>query len=305
MIATTWLQISVTTDGEAAEAVAELLQPYAYGGSVAFEQLGAAADPNPEALEPEVTVKIFVPGEDDSPVLRQRIEEALYHLNRLHPLGSAHFSHLADTDWASAWKEHFRPFRVGRTLWIRPSWVEAPAETGTVALVLDPGMAFGTGLHPSTQMCLEAVEEMVTPETRMLDIGTGSGILAIAAARLGAEGVVAFDNDFTAARTAAQNAHLNGVGDRLAVFQGLLACVARRPWSLVVVNILADVIVALIRDHGLLEYVSQDGALILSGIIDEQREMVAAAVTAAGAEVSLYRQVTDWVCLRVSKAKTP
>jgi ribosomal protein L11 methyltransferase len=158
---TAFTEISVATYGEAAEAVAEVLRPFAYQEGVVLEQLGHADDPDPEAMEPAITVKIYVPHEEDTPALRQRIEEILYHLNRLYPVPSPSYKVLQETDWANAWKEHYHPFRIGQRIWIRPTRYDEEevieksdeaVDDENVILVLDPGMAFGTGLHPTTQI---------------------------------------------------------------------------------------------------------------------------------------------------------
>ena len=169
-----WLEVSVITDGEGAEAVAEMLRPFAHHDGVVLEQLGDEADPNPDALETAVTVKIYIPEDQDNPDLRRRIEEVLYHMGRLYPIPPPTFRQLAEEDWANAWKVHYHPFRIGDKIWIQPSWLEQETATptsvsagvpgkdgiqsGDVILTLDPGMAFGTGLHPTTQMCLLALE---------------------------------------------------------------------------------------------------------------------------------------------------
>ena len=298
-----WLEISVLTDGEGAEAVAEVLRPFAYQESVVLEQRGDETNLDPDALEPGVTVKIYVPQDADSPQLRQRVSEVLYHLGRLYPLPEPAFRELLDADWANAWKDHYRPFRLGRRLRIRPTWLapepDDDARPDDVTLVLDPGMAFGTGLHPTTQSCLRALEDLVRPGMRVLDAGTGSGILAIAAARLGAATVAAFDTDALAVRATLANAAQNSVSERLRVWRGELDSVAAEagpgPWDIVVANILAPVIIRLLEADGLLDYVAADGYLILSGIIDEQGPDVEAALSAAGGQVRQIIAAGDWV----------
>ncbi|MCA9973857.1 MAG: 50S ribosomal protein L11 methyltransferase [Anaerolineales bacterium] len=296
-----WLEISVATDGEAAEAVAEMLRPFAYQDGVVLEQLGDETSAEPDALLPTVSVKIYVPGSEDTPALRRRIEENLYHMNRLYPVPAPVFKRLADQDWANAWKAHYHPFRIGKRLWIQPSWRTAEQDAADpdadIILTLDPGMAFGTGTHPTTQMCLELLEELVQPGVCVLDVGTGSGILAVAAAKLGAETVWGIDTDELAVRAATENAAQNGV--TLTVWRGMLPSVERRGWDLVVVNILAPVIVALLRDDGLLRYVAPGGRLILSGIIDTQAEMVETAVHAAGGVVHAKVAIRDWLAYAV------
>ncbi len=302
-----WLEISVVTDGEAAEAVAEVLRPYGYSQGVVLEQLGDASNPDPDALEPIVTVKIYLPQQDDQPSLRRKIEETLYHLNRLYPVPQPNYRKLMEEDWANAWRKNYRPFRVGRRLWIQPSWQKIDvADIGDIVITLDPGMAFGTGLHPTTQMCLRALEENVAPGSRVLDIGTGSGILAIAAAKLGASRVLALDNDYQATKTAYQNAVQNGVKKNLEIFQGTLPAIrATTKWDIVLVNILAPVIVSLTAENDLLGFIPEDGRVILSGIIEDQVGMVQNAIENAGGVTGNKLTVRDWVCIVVEKSKTP
>lgn len=293
-----WLEVAVTCDGEAAEAVAEVLRPLAHGGSVVLEQLGARGAPEVDALEPHVTVKIFLSEEHDTLHVRRKIREALYYLGRLYPIPEPTFRKLEERDWAEAWKERFEPFRVGDRLWIRPSWaeLEEPLEADEIVLTLDPGMAFGTGLHPTTQMCLQAVQRLVKPGMDVLDVGTGSGILAIAAAGLGAAHVLAMDTDPQAVTAARENVERNRVSHQVVVRRGSLDLVERQEWDVVMANILAPVIVTMLREEDLLSYVMGDGGrLLLSGIIDRQVPEVSAAVAEAGGFISERLSVRDWV----------
>ncbi len=302
-----WLEVSVLTDGEGAEAVAEVLRPFAYNDGVVLEQLGDETNPVHDALQTAVTVKIYVPEAEDTPQLRQRLEEILYHMGRMYPIPPPTFRKLKDEDWANAWKAHYHPFRIGNRIWIQPSWIENGkvaddgdfAQPDDVVLTLDPGMAFGTGLHPTTQMCLQALENVVQPDDSVLDVGTGSGILAIAAVKLGAGAVRAFDTDALAVQTTIDNAAQNGI-ETIHIHQGILADVPLTTWNIVVVNILAYIIVSLLDNDQLLEYVAPNGKLILSGIIEEQLEVVETAVSQAGGTIVEKIQVRDWVCLIVS-----
>lgn len=305
-----WLEVSVLTDGEGAEAVAEVLRPFAYQESVVLEQLGDDSLSDPDALAPGVTVKIYVPSDADTPALRGRISEILYHLGRLYPLPEPVFRELADEDWANAWKDHYRPFRVGRRLWICPSWLDTLSEEemrpDDIVLYMDPGMAFGTGLHPTTQSCLRALEDVVMPGMHVLDAGTGSGILAIAAAKLGAVTVAAFDTDALAVQATIDNARRNRVEDDITVWQGELATVrsqsSDRAWDVVVANILAPVLLRLLSDDGLLSYVRDEGRLILSGIINEQGPEIEIGVAEAGGRVVDVITAGDWVTYVVGHA---
>lgn len=300
-----WLEISVRTDGEGAEAVAEVLRPFAYQDSVVLEQLGDDTTADPDALQSVVTVKIYVPEQEDTPAQRRRIEEILYHMGRLYPIPEPIFRELADEDWANAWKDHYRPFRLGRRIKIWPTWLSRESDDDVrpddVVLVLDPGMAFGTGLHPTTQGCLMALEDVVRPEAGMtvLDAGTGSGILAIAAALLGATEIAAFDTDALAVQATQDNAAHNGVSDLIHVWRGELdsarAETSRDTWDIVVANILAPVIIGLLAEKGLMNHVAPGGRLILSGIILEQGAAVERAMEAAGGWVERSITAGDWV----------
>ncbi len=298
-----WLEVSVATDGEGAEAVADALRPFAYQHSVVLEQRGDETDAAPDALESSVTVKIYVPEDEDSPALRRRIQEILYHLGRLYPLPPPVFTELADEDWAYAWKAKYHPFRIGKRIWIRPSWSDPIGperrKADDIVLELDPGMAFGTGTHPTTQLCVMALEEIVHEGARVLDLGTGSAILALVAASLGAGQSLGIDIDEQAVKAAEANVTHNELCDRIQIRQGTLKNVADRPWDIVVVNILPDVILSMLDEGGLMAYVAATGWLILSGIIGPQMDGVAAAVSNAGGSVVRTLTMGDWVALVV------
>ena len=305
-----WLEVSVITDGEGAEAVAEVLRPFAYQGSIAVEQLGDEDNANPNAMETAVTVKIYIAHTQDTPALRRRIEEILYHMGRMYPIPPPTFRKLEDKDWAEAWKEHYHPFRIGHKIWIQPSWIGLDErnssgdsiQEGDVVLVLDPGMAFGTGTHPTTQMCLQALEKIVKPGDSLFDVGTGSAILAIAAAKLGATPLLGIDIDQVAIDAAIANAEMNGVADGIVFETGVLTDVPVQKWNIVVVNILAPIIISLLDNDRLMDYVADDGYLILSGIVDSQMALVETAVTNAGGVVEERLLIRDWVSYVIRRA---
>ena len=298
-----WLEVSLETDGEGAEAVSEVLRPFAYQESVVLEQMGDESSLDPAAMLAAVVVKIYVPEDEDTPEFRQRIREMLFYMSKLYPLPEPQFRTLAEQDWANAWKAHYHPFRIGQQIWIRPSWIppESVPEISQddLVLVLDPGMAFGTGLHPTTQSCLLALEELTQPGMSVLDVGTGSGILSIAAVKLGAAEVAAFDTDDLAVRATVSNAEINEVTSQINVWQGRLASVAdhteHAQWDIVVVNILAPIIIDLFNENDLLGYVAPTGRIILSGIIDEQGPSIVSALELAGGHVEKVIQSGDWV----------
>jgi ribosomal protein L11 methyltransferase len=304
-----WLEVLVSADAEAAEVVAETLRPFGHGG-VVIEQIGGPIAPEAEAdgWEPgtpdgvRYAVRVYLPapgepGGERTAAARRRIEEALYHLNRIYPIPAPQFAQISDEDWATAWKKHYAVLRVGRQLVICPAWIEYIPQPGDLVLRLDPGMAFGTGLHPSTQLCLAALEDRLHGGERVLDVGTGSGILAIAAARLGAAHVDALDIDPVAVEAARGNARLNGLEECIALSTGSAGSPAiTGSYDVLVVNILARVIVELVA-AGLVAPLAPGGTLIAAGIIDHQAEDVVRALDAAGVTISEQRAVKDWVAL--------
>jgi ribosomal protein L11 methyltransferase len=306
-----WLEISLTVDGELAEAVAEVLARHTPGG-VAIESTAIVADAEDEghATGP-LRVCGYLPVNAQLEETRRRLEEGLWYLGRISPLPAARYQWVQEADWAEAWKQHYHPILIGRRLVIVPAWLESP-DPGRIAVRMDPGMAFGTGTHPTTQLCLELIEAALADmppagePVDMLDMGCGSGILAVAALKLGARRALGVDIDAEAVPVAQQNAALNGVLDRFAVGQGsvhavLAASFAFRQAALVTANILAPVIVRLFGD-GLADLVSPGGVLILSGILADQAGEVEAAAEAKGLTLYERRQEGDWVALGFKSA---
>lgn len=284
--------------------MAEYLSPYAYKQGVVLEQLGDSDDPDPNTLQSTINVKIYLPEDERTQELQKDIEEVIYQLGRIYPIPEPTYRILADEDWAQAWREKFKPFRIGKRLWITPSWIrETFLDKDYIVVSIDPGMAFGTGLHPSTQLCLEAIENLLSPGSLVLDVGSGSGILSIAAAKLGASKVVAFDTDVVAARTTLDNVKLNGLSKKVDVFQGELSSISFSSWDLITVNILAPVIISLIEQKKLINYLSKRGQLILSGIILDQGEEVEGVVQNMGGIIDQRLISGDWLSLII--AKTP
>jgi ribosomal protein L11 methyltransferase len=294
----TWLEASVQADGEAAEAVSEVFNRYGRGGAVLSTDFGD--DSSSTAV---VTVKTYLPLDEEGRKNRQRIEEALWHLSQIYHLPAPQFRELTEDDWAHAWKKHYPVLQVGQRIVIKPPWqehkpalsrVEGP-QPDEVVIELDPGMAFGTGLHPTTRMCLQALEEHLEPGAKVLDLGTGSGILAIAAAKLGAGYVLALDNDPLAVKAAHANVRSNEAQNLVTVELGSLDK-AMEKFDLLLVNILARVIIEL-AGQGLTDRVQPNGLMIAAGIIEEQEAKVTAALRERGLEIIERRQEKDWVTL--------
>jgi ribosomal protein L11 methyltransferase len=201
-------------------------------------------------------------------------------------------------DWMNGWRKYYHPMEIGDRLAVVPSWQEY--DTPRTKLILDPGLAFGTGGHETTWLCLEALDRLVQGGERMLDIGTGSGILAIAALKLGAAEAEGVDIDPVAVRTAGENAALNGVGDRLRVLVGDLSAQASGTYQLITANIVANAIISLAPAVPAL--LAEGGKFIASGIIDTRKDEVAAALRAAGLRVDEICEKRGWECMICSKA---
>lgn len=202
---------------------------------------------------------------------------------------------VKEEDWATAWKAYFKPIRVGKNFLIKPSWEDIQPNPEDLVLELDPGMAFGTGTHATTTLCLELLEDIVKPGMKVFDLGTGSGILAIAAAKLGAE-VEAVDLDPVAVRVAQENIDLNHVSEQVSVKHGDLGSVLKGQADLVVANIIADVILLLLPD--LKRILKPEGEFIASGIIESRSEDVENGMREAGLEVIDKKEDAMWVALR-------
>lgn len=309
-----WLEARVQADGEAVEVISEYFNRVSTGGAV-LERVEPAAPPDsPEAGLYWVIGYFPVHHTLEEEECRRRVEEAVWHINQVHPTGPVQFKLLEDEDWAEAWKAHYRPMKLGERLVIKPTWCEWQAQPDEVIIELDPGMAFGTGLHPSTQLCLRALERYCRPGQKVLDLGCGSGILSIAAGKLGAERILALDIDALAVEVAADNAAANGLAERVLVLQGTLpprgeedqravdeaVLMAPQGFDLMLVNILAEVIATMIS-HGLDAWLAPDGLMILSGIIQEREELVQDALEEAGLRVVERQTQGDWVGLVVRK----
>ena len=205
-----------------------------------------------------------------------------------------------EEDWSNAWKKYYHPVQVGEHLVVCPSWEAYDRKPDQVVLTLNPGMAFGTGTHDTTRLCMELLEKYITPQDTVLDVGCGSGILAITAALLGANKIIGCDIDEVAVKVAGENAALNGVQDRIAFHQGDLTSQVEGSFQIICANIVADVIIRLSEDAG--RYLAKDGIFITSGIIDTREQDVLNALEQNGFQVIGRRTSGGWVAL-ACKAK--
>ena len=302
-----WLEVSLTVNGELAEAVADVLARFAYSGVMMEQGVKYMDDEDAGTPTGPIIVRAYLEMNDQIKETRQKLEESLYYLGMIQPLPAPVYKQIADQNWMEAWKQHYKPILIGERLVIVPAWMDSP-DPNRVAIKIDPGMAFGTGTHPTTQLCLEFMEAIVGadghPPLSVIDVGCGSGILSIAAIKLGAKSALGVDIDTDSIVNARENAKANSIGDELILGVGSVQEILDgkfpfRKAPIVVANILAPVIVRLF-DRGLAELIEDNGAIILSGILQEQAQSVIEAAQAKGLRMNERKQMRDWVALTMS-----
>ena len=295
-----WLEVSLTVDGELAEAVADVMARYVKNGVVVESGVIYANTEDEGTAFGPVRVYGFLLVSPDLEEQRQKLVEALWHLGQIQPLPEPAFRVIDDEDWMASWKQHYRPIPIGERLLVLPAWVES-SDPRRVAVKIDPSMAFGTGTHPTTQLCMAMIEKYLTPGQQVMDVGCGSGILSIAAIKLGAGHTLAVDIDDESTRATLENAERNEVRTGLEIGKGSVAEIRAGQFSLraaplVLANILAPIILRLF-DDGLGDLVEPGGILVLSGILDEQAAAVQARAEAEGYTHVETAQMGDWVAI--------
>ena len=299
-----WLELSVEVDVEAVEAVSEILGRI--GGGTAVQPTRLIRDPDDElaARDDPAAPYVITAHLADAPDAADQVdatERALWHLQAfgLRPVGPLRVRAVDDTEWTDAWKRHYVAQRIGRVV-IVPSWAEEALRPGEVAITLDPGMAFGTGLHPTTRGCLDLLQAVEPMPDLVLDVGCGSGILALAALRLGAGHAVGIDTDPLAVAASRENAERNGLADRFEARQGTLPATTAQRYSLVLANLVAVVLVELAGP--LATHLAPGGILLASGIIEPRDSEVEDTMRTAGLAVSERRVDGEWVSLRLERS---
>jgi ribosomal protein L11 methyltransferase len=338
-----WLEVSLTVNGELAEAVADVFARFAPNGVMTEQGVKFTDDEDAGTPTGPITVHAYLEVNDGLEETRQKLEESLYYLGMIQPLPTPVYKQIADQNWMEAWKQHYKPIPIGRRLVIVPAWLDSP-DPIRIPIKIDPGMAFGTGTHPTTQLCLELMElffeschsesfdfaqdklreesnsrggdsslatsalaggareeRLAQNDIKVIDVGCGSGILSIAAIKLGAKSALGVDIDAESIVNARENADTNGIGDEFILgvgsVQEILA--GKFPFKkapLVVANILAPVIIRLF-DAGIADLIEDGGTIILSGILQEQGDKVIEAAQAKGLKLTEKRQMGDWVAM--------
>lgn len=297
-----WIELRMTVPAAAVDLVSAALGELGCGGVTIEERvLDTFVPPDPyEPLQGDYALRAYFPADENRAGLRQTVFVTLQQLAASFPDWQPTLPELVtvgNEDWAEGWKQHFPAVRIGRHLVIKPSWEVFAAAPDDVVIELDPGMAFGTGTHGTTRLCLEAVaasfEQAPAPQ-RVLDVGTGSGILAIAAAALGAERVLACDIDADSCAIARENAERNRMAERIEITTADLATL-EAGFDLILANILAEENVRLAPE--LVQRLAPGGTLVLSGILAEKAELVASAFAAYPLTPAVITFNEDWACL--------
>ncbi|MBR6027632.1 MAG: 50S ribosomal protein L11 methyltransferase [Clostridia bacterium] len=305
-----WIKLTVHTTTAGADPVSDLLIDCGAEGTMVEDRADIPDPSKPsgyweiidpkliESLPEDVQVHCWLKADESLRGILQAIRTALPSLkegNRdVGPL-TIDSESVSDEDWSEVWKQYYKPFRAGKRLVVKPNWEEWDAQPGDLIIRMDPGMAFGSGTHETTGLCLELLEEAVHGG-RVIDVGCGSGILAIGAALLGAEQVLAIDIDPDAVRVARENVENNGLADRIDVVHGNLLDSTDAVCDVCVANIIADVIIGFAKP--LCAHIVPGGVFICSGIIREREEDVLLALTAAGYQVEEVRRRGEWVAIR-------
>lgn len=293
-----WIELSVEVDHEAVEPVVELFSRYGYNEGVVIEE-PFTQDRDGDNVRVDITrpfrIRTFIPAETFDASSLDSIRNGIWHLGQMRGTGELKVETRNEEDWAHAWKAHYKPVRVGIRVVVRPPWQEYEPSERDVVVLLDPGMAFGTGTHPTTQIALQLLETLEIAGKSVFDVGTGSGIIAIAAAKLGASSVEGVDIDAVSVRQAVVNVVLNDATGQVSIWTSDMAPDSEpvKTYDIVVANIIARVLVEIAGQ--IAPSVATGGTLVLSGIIDSKEPAVLETYTALGFEMIQRQQIEDWI----------
>lgn len=304
-----WTEIRINTTEEAYDAVSEMLTSIGAGGVViedpndirrqieSPDSLDYADDEFMSSLGEDVVVKAYFHTESPDGGRTELIREKLKFISRFLDVGKGYAgcSEVDDEDWATAWKKHYKPFHISGRIVIKPSWEVYSGRDDEIVIELDPGMAFGTGTHETTRLCSQLLEKYVGPGQTVIDVGCGTGILSIIAAKLGAGPITAVDIDEVAVRVTEENSRINRTESAVTASRGVLTDIPPMKADIVVANIIADVIVAMAEN--MRYYIKNGGIIITSGIIRERREDVLEAYESMGFVKEELLEMGEWVAM--------
>lgn len=301
-----WIEVKIKSSGELAEALSEVIGRFAPNGVVVESIMRFNQHTQEHEPTGEIAVSGYLPADSHLEEQRQKLEEALWHLRQIAPIPTPEYLPIRDLDWMAAWKKNYHPVPIGDNLLILPAWKDPDPDETRVVIRINPALAFGTGTHPSTQLCLRLLNAHLTPGNDVIDVGCGSGILSIAALKLGAKHCLAIDIDSQAILSTLKNAALNEIDEStLETGKGSVEEVQTGRFTLknaplVMANILAPIIIHLLG-LGLADLVTPGGTLLLSGILDHQAEELLQVAEKAGFTLIDRLTDADWVSLAVVK----
>ncbi|MCC0635445.1 MULTISPECIES: 50S ribosomal protein L11 methyltransferase [unclassified Clostridioides] len=311
-----WIEVTIKTTTEAVEPITNILYEQGAGGAVIEDPKDFLFQKKNELDWDYVEEEVFKKNEEDGVLIKTYVSEEKNVMEFVEIIkqkvlglrdfgidigeGSVSLDQVNEADWANAWKAYYKPTKVGQKVVVKPTWEDYDMQEGDLIIELDPGMAFGTGTHETTSMCIRELEKYVNKDSKVFDIGCGSGILAIAAAKLGAKEVVAVDLDEVAVKVAKENVLENKVEENVSVMHGNLTDVIKDKADVVVANIIADIIKILAKD--VQNFMKEDAIFISSGIILDKVEEVKESLIENGFEIVEVQKLGEWSAI-VSKLK--
>ncbi len=307
-----WIRMMVRTTTEGAEAVSAMFMGMGIQGAVIEDKADIQLNQRPEGqwdiidetiaqrMEDDVKVTVYVAGDNRAQDTVAQAKQELQRLSKMDlgfELGklTLDVDSIDDEDWAENWKSQYKPFRLGKHFVVKPTWEEFDKKEDDIIIEIDPGMAFGSGTHETTGMCVALVEEYVKEGDKVIDVGTGTGILAIAAGKVGASDVLATDLDAMAVRVARENADLNDMHDIIRTREGDLLEAVDEVADVAVANIIADVIIMMAKP--IMKHIRPGGIFICSGIAREREYEVIDALNEAGYQNLDIRNQGEWTAI--------
>lgn len=306
-----WLEVEIVVNGELAEAVAEVFGRFAPNGVLTEQSVEFLDEEDRGTPSGDISVRAYIEMDERIEDTRAKLEESLFYLGMIQPIPAPSYRVIKDQNWMEAWKKRYQPIAIGKRLMIVPVWMESP-DPQRVSIRIDPGMAFGTGTHPTTQLCLELLEpvfadpEKFAKPTKVIDVGCGSGILSVGAIKLGTQFALGVDIDQASVDNSRENADNNQVPESaFEIGLGSVEEVKRGDFSissapLVLANILAPILIRLF-DAGMADLIEPGGAIVLSGILEHQEEKTRAKAEEKGLTYVGRAQIQDWVALLLKK----
>ncbi|EQF99413.1 50S ribosomal protein L11 methyltransferase [Clostridioides difficile] len=311
-----WIEVTIKTTTEAVEPITNILYEQGAGGAVIEDPKDFLFQKKNELDWDYVEEEVFKKNEEDDVLIKTYVSEEKNVMEFVEIIkqkvlglkdfgidigeGSVSLDQVNEADWANAWKAYYKPTKEGQRVVVKPTWEDYAMQEGDLIIELDPGMAFGTGTHETTSMCIRELEKYVNKDSKVFDIGCGSGILAIAAAKLGAKEVVAVDLDEVAVKVAKENVLENKVEKSVSVMHGNLTDVIKDKADVIVANIIADIIKILAKD--VQNFMKEDAIFISSGIILDKVEEVKESLIENGFEIVEVQKLGEWSAI-VSKLK--